>query len=164
MKHNISSELFEVIPEIDFHQGNRYFLGNMDNYTRALLAILKSVKSKLPLLQTMQNSGEYEGLRMITQTLNKMFTNVGANELALFSSQLEEAIWNENQISVSELLTQYIDSLLEFADHLELLFQSVNLKKGTERGQDTTTFLNYDFSKTKESIKRSNDLLERRII
>ena len=69
MRGEVTKEMFSCVPEIDFNSGSRYFLGNMDNYTKALLSSLKSIKTKLAILQNMYYTEEYEGLRMITQTL-----------------------------------------------------------------------------------------------
>jgi HPt (histidine-containing phosphotransfer) domain-containing protein len=163
MRGIIEQEMFDCIPEIDFNSGYRYFIGNMDNYTVALLSILKSIKAKLPLLENMNYSGEYEGLRTITQTLRKMLSNIGAAGLAEETYQLETVLLNEDVANLQESLINYLGSLTEFSEHLELLLKKADVssaKKNTEQ----TGFLNYDFTKTKESIKRSKDFLERRIV
>jgi HPt (histidine-containing phosphotransfer) domain-containing protein len=164
MRGEITKEMFECIPEIDFNTGYRYFLGNMENYTKALMAILKSIKSKLPLLQSMYLSEEYEGLRTITQTLRKMLGNVGATALAETSYQLELALFNDDGAFVQDQLSSYIIGLIEISDHLELLLKRMDSKSAEGKEADNNSFLNYDFTKTKESIRRSADLLERKII
>ena len=73
MRGYMTRDMFACVPEIDFNSGYRYFLGNVRNYAQALLTTLKSIKAKLPILQSMNVSGEYEGLRSITQVLQKMF-------------------------------------------------------------------------------------------
>lgn len=164
MRGEITREMFECVPEIDLNTGYRYFLGNMDNYAKALMAILKSIKSKLPLLQSMHNSQEYEGLRTITQTLRKMLGNVGATALAESSYQLELALFIDDGAFVQEQLIEYMDGLTLFSEHLETLLKKVGnrLAEGTE--DNNASFMNYDFTKTKDSIRRSADLLERKII
>lgn len=157
----MTKEMFDCIPEIDFDSGNRYFLGNMDNYKQALLSILKSVKAKQPLLQSIYMSNEYDGLRMIMQTLSRMFHNVGALQLSELSYEIEYLLLNDVD-SLDEELKQYIDLLQEFSDHLEELFQRMNLKAYVQ--PEAQTFVNYDFTKTKESIKLSNRLLNRKVI
>lgn len=164
MRGEITREMFECIPEIDFNTGYRYFLGNLENYSKALMAILKSIKSKLPLLQSMYLSEEYEGLRTITQTLRKMLGNVGATALAEASYQLELALFIDDGAFVQEQLFAYMDGLVELSDHLETLLKRVDSKGAEGTEEDNASFLNYDFTKTKESIRRSADLLERKII
>lgn len=163
MGDSITRELFDGIPEIDFNIGNRYFLGNMDNYLQALLAMLKSIKAKLPILETMYLTGEYTGLRAITQTLSRMMNNVGAVDLAEVSYQLELQLLNEQE-DFNELFDYYIRCLYRFSDHLEDLFQRLDPAQISRKKEEETSFLKYDFTKTKESIKLSTDLLERRII
>jgi HPt (histidine-containing phosphotransfer) domain-containing protein len=159
----ITQGMFDYVPELQFDIGYRYFLGNMDNYTRALLPILKSVKAKLPLLESMIITKEYEGLRIIAQTLNKMLGNVGAVNLSDRFYQLERMLLNEDYTSIKDELTACISSLIDFSEHLELLFKNTNLKNSNE-AEEQISFLNFDFTKTKESIKLSSQMLERKII
>ncbi len=161
---SVTREMFDGAPEIDFDSGYRYFLGNIQNYTKALLSILKSIKAKLPILQVMMMTQEYEGLRSITQTLQKMFGNIGAGGLAEASYQLEKSLLNDELSARPDLLTAYAESLTTFAEHLELLLKTLDLKHRTDKDDNASGFMNYDFTKTKESIRRSSDLLERKII
>ncbi len=164
MKGNKAHEMFECVPEIDFETGYRYFLGNIQNYSRALLSILKSIKSKMPIMRLMLQSREFEGLRSITQTLQKMLGNIGATNLAEISYQLEKALLNGEGNTISELLTDYINRMELFSEHLELLFQNMDFKNPADLAEDAASYFHYDFTKTKESIKRTSDLLGRRII
>jgi HPt (histidine-containing phosphotransfer) domain-containing protein len=154
--------MFDCVPEIDYDSGNKYFLGNIQNYTQALLSILKSVKSKLPILHSMMMTQEYEGLRSITQTLQKMFTNIGAGRLAEDSYQLEKALLNDELDA--DTLSDYTRNLITFAEHLDLLFKNINFIHRNDKKKDDSGFMNYDFSKTRESIRKSSDLLERKIM
>lgn len=164
MKGNKAHEMFDCVPEIDFDSGYRYFLGNVQNYSRALLSILKSIKSKLPIMNIMLQTCEYEGLRSITQTLQKMLHNIGATGLADLSYQLEKALLNEESYTKAELLAEYIDQLGMFSEHLELLFKNTDFKNPVELEENAASYFHYDFTKTKESIKRTSDLLGRKII
>lgn len=164
MRRVLEQGMFDCIPEIDFNTGSRYFLGNIDNYTKALLSTLKSIKAKCPLLETMTFTKEYEGLRTITQALRRMFTNIGAADLAEETYQLETFLLNDGYGLVQEKLIGFINSLAEFSDHLELLLTKVDLSQTTANDPEQSSFLNYDFTKTKESIKKSSNLLGRKII
>ncbi len=163
MKGSKVHEMFYCIPEIDYDSGIRYFLGNVPNYSRALLSVLKSMKAKMPIMNLMLQTGEYEGLRSISQTLQKMFHNVGAGGLAEASYELERAILNDDSSTVAELLADYLNCLMLFIEHLELLFKNIDFKDPSVTEEDSSYF-NYDFTKTKESIRQSSDLLERKII
>lgn len=164
MRGSVTKELFNCVPEIDYSSGYRYFLGNLQNYSQALLNILKSIKSKLPIMNMMLQTGEYEGLRSITQTLQKMFVNIGAYGLAEASYQLERSVLNDDLAAKPELFTEYVNSLILFTEHLEGLFQNLDLKNICNLAEDNSSYFNYDFTKTKDSIKRSCDLLERKIL
>jgi HPt (histidine-containing phosphotransfer) domain-containing protein len=165
MKGIVTPEMFDGIPEIDYSAGYRYFLGNVDNYTNALLATLKSVKSKLTILQTMILSEEYEGLRTILQTLNKILGKIGATSIVESTYELDEALLNDNRSSINNHLMEYVLCLFELSEHLESLFKKMDIKNTTEsKVDDQSSFLNYDFTKTKESLKLSNNLLKRKII
>lgn len=154
--------IFQCIPEIDFDSGYRYFLRNMDNYKRALLAILKSVKSKLPILYSMASTREYEGLPVISRTLQIMFSNIGAKGLSHKTYQLEAALLNYD-MAFQNTLEDYIISLEDFTKNLEELLKKLELNKDIMK-ETKLSFLNYDFTKTKESIKLSSDLLERKTV
>jgi HPt (histidine-containing phosphotransfer) domain-containing protein len=128
------------------------------------MSILKSIKSKLPLLQTMNFTEEYEGLRTIAQTLRKMLSNIGAAGIAESTYKLETALLNDDNAYIQEQLAYYIISLIELSDHLEILLKKMDVKGIAKDDEDNSSFLHYDFTKTKESIKLSSDLLERKII
>jgi HPt (histidine-containing phosphotransfer) domain-containing protein len=164
MRGIVSKEMFDCIPEIEFEAGQKYFLGNMDNYTMALMSMLKSIKSKLPILHSMRLSDEYEGLRTITQTLRKMLSNIGALGMAQITYQLEFAVLNDDYHYLQEQLPEYIMSLFNFSNHLETLLKNLDSRNSAGVEEIQSSYLNYDFTKTKESIKRSADLLERKII
>jgi HPt (histidine-containing phosphotransfer) domain-containing protein len=164
MEEFIYRHIFECIPEIDYNSGCRYFLGNMDNYKQALLATLKSTKSKLPLLQTMLRTKEYEGLRLIVQTLRRMLNSVGAHGFSEESYRLEKTLLNESDFDLDKELHNYMNELIVFVEHLELLLKQLEVKAPGKMEEYHLSFRNYDFTKTRESIKLSNDLLERKII
>ena len=164
MRESKMCEIFDCVPEIDYGSGYRYFLGNVQNYSQALLSILKSIKSKQSIMNMMLQTGEYAGLRSIAQTLQKMFGNIGAFGLAEASYQLERSLLNDEIIRKPELFTDYLESLIIFSDHLELLFKNLNLKNRNDLEVEDSSYFNYDFTKTKDSIKRSSDLLERKIL
>jgi phage-related tail protein len=102
------------------------------------------------------------GLQTIFRTLGKMLMNVGAKGIADSTYRLETTLMNEDILLLQEQLKKYLDELTEFSDHLELLFKKIDVK--SNKKEDSLSFLNYDFTKTKESIKQSADLLERKII
>ncbi len=164
MGEGITREVFDCIPELEFHVGYRYFLGNMDNYIQALLSILKSIKAKLPILESMYRTGDFTGLRTVTQTLQRMMSNIGAIDIAELSYQLEHTLFNEQENELKEALDQYIRYLYRFSDHLEGLFQELDMKNIARMSEEQSSFFKYDFTKTKESIKLSAGLLERKII
>lgn len=164
MRGEVTKEMFSCVPEIDFNSGSRYFLGNMDNYTKALLSTLKSIKTKLAILQNMYYTEEYEGLRMITQTLQKIFRNIGAISLTEEAYQLETSLINEDILMVKEQLGAFIIRLLDIVENLEVLLKRANVISGFKSQEENISFLQYDFTKTKESIERSKKMLNRKII
>lgn len=164
MRGEVTREMLSYVPEIDFNSGSRYFLGNMDNYTKALLSTLKSIKAKLTILQNMYYTQEYEGLRTITQTLRKMFSNIGALSLAEEAYQLETSLVNEDNLMVKIQLETFVIHLLDMADHLEVLLKRTNAISGYKHEEERKSFVKYDFTKTKECIERSKSLLNRKII
>lgn len=164
MRGETDGLFLDCVPEIDFSYGYRFFLGNMANYSKALMSLLKSIKSKLPILDTMSITEEYEGLRIITQTLRKMLGNIGALGIAEETYQLEAALLNESGSIFQLKLNDYINSLDELSNHLELLLKRLDLKGLPHSEDKNPNFLNYDFTKTKESIKLSADYLERKIL
>lgn len=163
MRGEIHKEMFDCVPEIDFNTGSRYFLGNMENYSKALLSILKSIKAKLPILRMMCNNEEFEGLRVILQTLRKMLTNIGSLKIAEETYTLEQSFLNQNYKELRNRLTLYVLELEALSNNLVHLLKNADDMAITNQSNNKS-FLNYDFTKTKESIKRSNDLLERKII
>ncbi|HHV12794.1 MAG TPA: hypothetical protein GXX75_21200 [Clostridiales bacterium] len=164
MRGEVTRELFSCVPEIDFNSGNRYFLGNMGNYTKALLSTLKSVKAKLPILRNMHYTGEYEGLRMVIQTLRKMLGNIGALSLAEEAYRLETTLVNEDLLVIKGQLEDFIIHLTNLAGNLEALLKLTDVTGEVGTKEEGKSFLKYDFTKTRESIRRSKDLLDRKIM
>lgn len=163
MNEHMIVEMFKLIPEIDFKSGYHYYLCNIDNYSKALLATLKSIKSKIPLLKIMAETKEYEGLRMITQTLRRMLISIGGNELAELSYQLEVSLLSDHDLFDHKFL-QYIFTLEDIAFRMEELIKKLGVQhiKGGLGKRDS--YFNYDFTRTKESIRLSADFIEKKII
>jgi hypothetical protein len=155
--------LFEALPEIDFNTGYHYYLCNIDNYSKALLSTLKSVKSKLPLLKIMAETSEYEGLRMITQTLRRMMSTIGGEMIVELSYQLEKALLNNDDIFEDKLF-EFIFTLEDLASRMEDLVKGLGVShmKANENNQDS--YFKYDFTRTKESIRLSADFIDKKII
>ena len=155
--------LFEALPEIDFNTGYHYYLCNIDNYSKALLSTLKSVKSKLPLLKIMAETSEYEGLRMITQTLRRMMSTIGGEMIVELSYQLEKALLNNDDIFEDKLF-EFIFTLEDLASRMENLVKRLGVShmKANENNQES--YFKYDFTRTKESIRLSSDFIDKKII
>ncbi len=159
-------ELFGIIPDIDFNAGYRYFLGNMHNYTHALLSTLKSSRSKISILYSMYESREYEGFRMIIQTLRRMFYNIGALDMAELSYKLELSYLNREELDIdfSNELDAFICKLYEFTGRLEELLKRLDIRGAIDMDEESSTFIGYDLTRTMESIKLSHDFIEKKII
>lgn len=154
--------LFELLPEIDFNTGYRYYLCNIDNYSKALLSTLKSIRSKLPILKTMAETSEYEGLRMITQTLRRMMSTLGGETIADLSYQLEMYYLNNDDLFEDKLF-EFMFTLEDLASRMEDIV--INLGFSNMKGRDKKeSYFNYNFARTKESIRLSADFLDKRII
>lgn len=164
MRGNALYHIFECVPEIDFNSGYKYFLGNMDNYKQGLMAILKSVKAKLPILHTMIRTDEYEGLRTITQTLRRMMSNVGAVGISELSYDIELVLLNQENEKINDHLMEYVACLESFIKNLEVLVKRLEVNQGEKICQEPISFGSFDSAKTMESIKLSSHLLKRKII
>lgn len=162
MNEHVIRDLFAPVPEIDFNVGYHYFLYNIDNYSKALLATLKSIKSKIPILKTMVETKEYEGLRIITQTLRRMMITVGGGSIAELSYRLEFSLLNEDEEFEDQLL-EYLFTLEDLAYRMEVLVKNLGIQhiKGSDK---KGSYFNYDFSRTKESIRLTADYIEKKII
>lgn len=154
--------LFGQLPEINFIAGYRYYLGNIDNYAKALLSILKSIKSKIPILKTMIESGEYEGLRTITQTLRRMMSTIGGETIADFAYEMESALLN-NDSMLDDKLIEFVFTLEDLASRMEEVIKRLGVYSRDDKNRNASYF-NYDFSRTKESIRLSTDFIDRKII
>lgn len=155
--------LFDLLPEIDFDTGYHYYLCNIDNYSKALLSTLKSIKSKLPILKTMVSTSEYEGLRMITQTLRRMMATVGGEPIVELSYQLEMAFLNEDILFEDKLL-EYLFTLEELASRMEELVKKLGISHMKQSMDKKGSYFSYDLTRTKESIRLSTDFIDKKII
>jgi hypothetical protein len=155
-------DLFKPLPEIDFNRGYHYYLCNIDNYSKALLSTLKSVRSKLPLLKSMAETCEYEGLRMITQTLRRMMSTIGGESIVEMSYQLEMALLNDDE-SFEDKLFEFVFTLEDLVSRMEEVVKQLGFShmKGS---RDQDSYFNYDFTRTIESIRLSTDFIDKKII
>lgn len=163
MNEHMIRDLFEYVPEIDFNTGYHYYLCNIDNYSKALLSTLKSIRAKLPILKIMAETNEYEGLRMITQTLRRMMTTIGGDPVVELSYQLETALLNEDDLLGDKLL-EFLFTLENLAYRMEDLIKKLGVShiKGTMDKKDS--YFSYDLTRTRESIRLSTDFIEKKII
>ncbi len=154
MKGTMITELFCEVPELEFHIGYQYFLGNMDNYNKALMSILKSIKSKLPLLQMMCSTQEYEGLRSITQTLRRLLDKVGAISISERTYLLELILLNEDEVAIHKQVTDYRTLLLDFSVRLEKLIKKIDANKA-EIEKEELAYNRFNYLKTMDRIMKS---------
>lgn len=164
MKDAEYKELFRMTPGIDYNIGCRYFLGNIHNYTQALLSTLKSSRSKIPILYSMYQSREYEGFRLIIQTLRRMFYNIGASDIAELSYKLELSYLNRDENDFCNELDAFIGRLYDFTCRLEDLLKKLDLRGCLSMSEEQTPLMGYDLTRTRQSIKLSQDFIERKII
>lgn len=163
MDELMMKNLFESLPEIDFNRGYHYYLCNMDNYSKALLSTLKSIKSKLPLLKSMAETSEYEGLRMITQTLRRMMSTIGGETIVDLSYRLEMALLNDDE-SLEEKLFEFIFTLEDLVSRMEELIKQLGFSHTKGNQEKQASYFKYDFTRTKESIRLSADFIDKKII
>jgi hypothetical protein len=93
-----------------------------------------------------------------------MLNHIGANEISEQSYQLEIALLNEEEYNLQDKLERYIKRLIRFTGNLEILIKQLDIQEPIQKQEELKSFRNHDFTKTRESIRRSTDLLERRII
>lgn len=163
MNEEMIKKLFYPLPEIDFDSGYHYYLCNIDNYSKAILSTLKSIRSKLPLLRSMAETGEYEGLRMITQTLRRMMSTIGGEAIVELSYQLERAHLNEDDLFEEKLL-EFLFTLEDLASRMEDLVKKLGFPHTKDNQKKQSSYFNYDFTKTKESIRLLADFIDKKII
>lgn len=162
MNEEMIKKLFYPLPEIDFNTGYHYYLFNIDNYSKALLSTYKSIRSKLPLLKVMAETSEYEGLRMITQTLRRMMSTIGGETIVELAYQLELAYLNEDDLFENKLF-EFLFTLEDLASRMEELVKQLGFShmKGSRK---LDSYFSYDFTRTKESIRLSADFIDKKII
>jgi len=163
MNEHMIKIIFETLPEIDFNTGYHYYLCNIDNYSKALLSTLKSIKSKLPLLKNMAETNEYEGLRMITQTLRRMMSTIGGETIVELAYQLEKALLNNDDVFEDKLF-EFIFTLEDLASRMEELVKQLGFSHTRGNQDKENSYFNFDFTRTKESIRLSTDFIDKKII
>lgn len=163
MSEHVELYIFSLVPEIDFNVGYHYYLCNFDNYCRALLSTLKSIKSKLPLLRNMVETKEYEGLRMITQTLRRMMGSIGGGLVAESCYQLEVAFLNQDD-TFNHTLAEYLIDIEDLASRMEELVKILGIQHVKSSIDNQDSYFKYDLAKTRESIRLSADFIEKKII
>jgi hypothetical protein len=156
-------KLFDELPEIDFNTGYHYYLCNINNYSKALLSTLKSIRSKLPILKIMAETSEYEGLRTITQTLRRMMTTIGGESIAELSYQLEMALLNNDEL-FDDKLFEFMFTLEDLASRMENLVKKLGISHVKDEKNRQDSYFDYDLTRTKESIRLSSDFIDKKII
>lgn len=153
MKLCTLQEKLNNVPEIDVEKGFRYCVGNISNYKKSLLICIKSVKAKLPLLHSMLNSNETDGLRIIVHTLIKVMDTIGAETLSRQALALETSILNNNMDETYNQLSEFIVTLESFISRMEVAVRTIDGKDVMEETPITSN-MNYDFTKTKELLRQ----------
>lgn len=161
--HCLRDLFINFVPEIDFEKGYGYYLHNMENYSKALLATLKSIKSKIPILKTMLETEEYEGLRTITQTLRRMAFTIGCDRLAELSYELEYVLLNDED-ELNDRLSDYLAALEDLADRMEELIKKLPVQHLIADQNKKGSYFDYDLTKTREMIDFTNGILGKKII
>lgn len=152
-------EMFKLVPEIDFNIGYRYYLYNIENYAKALLATLKSIKSKLPILRIMLETQEYEGLRTITQTLRKMMNTVGGEKISELSYKLETALLNEDD-NLNDRILEYLLTLEDLSDRMEELVKKLGVGLAKSNNDQKSSKFNLNYARVREFNQFTENMLK----
>jgi hypothetical protein len=99
---------------------------------------------------------------MITQTLRRMMSTIGCDTVVDLSYQLEMALLNDDE-SFEDRLFEFLFTLEDLSSRMEELVKQLGFSHMKERMKQDSYF-NYDFSRTKESIRLSTDFLDKKII
>ena len=106
---------------------------------------------------------EYEGLRMITQTMRRMMSGIGGAIIVDLSYNLELALLNQED-TLNDTLIEYLTNLEDLASRMEELVKKLGMPYVKEDRKNQGSYFAHDFTKTKESIRLSTDFIEKKII
>jgi len=120
------------LPEIMVERGLQFSVNNVRNYRKALYMVLKSIKFKLPLILTMVEENEYEGLGIIVHTLMQLLNNIGAESLVNECLHIETLLLNDNREDLDSSLEKYVESLADFMVRLETAMPAIDTLAATE--------------------------------
>lgn len=147
----LKARINTILPSVDVDKGLRLSVNNMKNYKKALYCALKSIRFKLPLLDSMIDTGEYGGLRVIIHTLCQLLSTIGADSMAERGYALECTVLNADPSVLQEETINYRNELAYLMDALE---QTIRMM---DSFPDTPSQLHrcYTPEQTRELLKES---------
>lgn len=136
MKAAMLKDKLRGLPEINVERGLRYSVDNLKNYRKSLYMVHKSIKFKLPLILSMIEEEEYEGLGVIVHTLSQLLEHIGAEKLVRECSQIESKVLNAEPETLQESVQKYAELLADFMIRLEASLPAVDALAAKEQGMD----------------------------
>ncbi|MCR5791914.1 MAG: hypothetical protein K6G65_01965 [Lachnospiraceae bacterium] len=113
-----------TVPELDVDKGISNSVGSLKNYRKSLYLVFKSIRFKLPMLSSMLEYDEYDGLRIILHTMSQFLTTVGADSLVEASRSIEKSYLNDQL--TADVFQIYLEHLASFVERLETGIRQVD--------------------------------------
>ena len=126
-------ELCSGVKQIDAEAGLYYSVGNVENYKKAFLVALKSIRSKLSILTGMLEWKDYSGLTSVARMLNRICTSIGAKHLAEYTMQIETASLNSDVAYLDVQLPLFYAELETLLTDLEQLMRKIDHAEREEK-------------------------------
>lgn len=109
-----------VAKGFDVEEGIRLCGDDEEIFMEVLWAAMEEGKEKIPLIQSVYESKDYERYRIEVHGLKNAMRSIGATYLSQLAAEQEQAVKEENysemEVGVEEMLTQYrfvVDALRE---------------------------------------------------
>ena len=140
IEHNEAGEVIEKeedgiegilssVRGLDYKKGLDMMAGSVENYVRVLAVCIKNILQNYNSIDLIKGTSQKESFALHFHSLKGVFLNIGADEMAEKSKELELAAKAGQMDVISEKVDGYLEDVRDFYSDLEAAYEKYNEKK-----------------------------------
>lgn len=148
-------EIEKILASVDgleYQRGIDMLSGNADNYMKVLAVCVKNIQENYNSIDLLLGTKQLESFALPFHSLKGIFLNIGANNLAECSKELEMAAREKNLEYIQKKLESYMDRVRVF--HQQLQNAQELYKQGRQEQQSEKTVSASEFIQNLQQLRQ----------
>lgn len=138
-KQNDIESIVSCVEGLDYQKGIEMLSGNTDSYMQVLAVCIKNIEQNYNSIDLLKGTRQVESFALPFHSLKGIFLNIGADELAECSKELEMAAKEKKLSYIQDRLDEYRSSVQLFCQQLQEAYGKYMQEKQEQQGTKTVS-------------------------